>query len=445
MSHSFGRMVLEKSSQALLIKAAGAGISFLMFAALARAMSPNAYGVFGTAFSLVTLLGVIGSMGQRGVVLKFAAAYDESGQRDLLRGVFRAGYVQVLVGCVVVGVAGATYFYWSVDSSVAAAAGVLVLALSMGMVEFQAIAFRSNGGLLLTLVPRDLVWRGFVTLAALLSLLIFGKSRDSSVEWIWLFALGLAVVGTVQLGLFSRATNLLRGPSDFDREAWRQPRVGLWISSATMAATPGIAVLLVQRLVSTSDAGPFFAAMRTSQLLNLLLLASTVVATPLLSRTLSRSDRQASQTVVSVTAFASGAFGAVGFLFMVLFGRHVLGIFGSHFGSAYVVLLVMASGFLVNTVAGPTGALLEMSGGQNVYSLLLVAFNGVSLGLMPVAVGAWGDVGAAVCVAFASAGWNVVAWIYCRRAYGIDPTMFSAYALIRKFVGKSVRRGAVES
>lgn len=440
MAQSLARLVLRKSSQALAIKMVGAILSFLMFVALARSMSQNAYGIFGTVFSLVTLLAVVGAVGQRGVVLKFASAYDEQGRTDLLRGVYRSGYAQVIVGCTAAGAGGAVYIYAFVDQSASVAVGVLVLAITMGLVEFQGVAFRSVAGLWVALAPRDLIWRGLVIITAVASIAIVGGGVDNSTSWIWSFAIGLGIIATAQLLVFDRSTHLLKGQRNYDREAWRGPRLGLWISSATMAAVPGLAVLMVQSFVSTEDVGPFFAALRTAQMLNLLLLASTVVVAPTLSRTISRDDHEASQTVVAVAALASGLFGVFGFLVMAVFGRQLLNLFGPDFDSAYAVLLILASGFLLNTLAGPTGSLLEMHGGQNMYSALLLAFNAVSLAFMPIIVSIWGTLGAAWCIAFSAAGWNLAAWIYCRRKYGIDPTILSGITLLRERVRKGLKQ-----
>ena len=84
---------------ALIIKIGGAGLSFLMFLMLARAMSAEEYGRFGFAFSLATLLAVVGSFGFRSLVLRYAAAYAADGAIELERGVIRHGYVVTALGC----------------------------------------------------------------------------------------------------------------------------------------------------------------------------------------------------------------------------------------------------------------------------------------------------------------------------------------------------------
>jgi len=86
-------------------------------------------------------------------------------------------------------------------------------------------------------------------------------------------------------------------------------------------------------------------------------------------------------------------------------------------------LLILAAGFLVNTLAGPTGPLLEMSGRERAYFRVLLVTNIIGFVALPFAILWLGANGAALCTAAIAASWNIAAVIYCRRKIGIDPSL----------------------
>ncbi|MEX0426796.1 lipopolysaccharide biosynthesis protein [Nocardioides sp. DS6] len=423
------RHLIGSSAVAFGIKIASAGLQFVMFVALAHAMSAEDYGYFGSAFSLTTLLAVVGSLGQRPLSLRFAAAYDETGEVELARGVMRHSYRLVLTGCGACSVVVVLYSLANGQTAPWWILGVCCLTIAMGVVEFQAVAFRAMAGLALTLVPRDLLWRFGIFIGAAGSVVVWGTNSTSALAWVWIFAISLAITAVAQLGFFEcrQGRRIFRGPARYARSEWAAPARGLWLSSVIMNAAPALSVILIEHLMGAASAGPFFSALRVAQLLNLLLLATSIICTPLLSRALVVGDRRRAQTVCTLTAWIGGIFGSVGFVGIVVCGPWILGLFGGGFHGGYSALVILGAGYLVNTLAGPTGALLEMSGKQNAYTAILLVFNAVSVGVMPVAVGSLGAKGAAICIALAAAGWNLVAWVYCRRRIGIDPTVLGVF------------------
>lgn len=64
--------VLAQGAVAFVVKVLAALLSFLMFMAISRALPEAAFGEFGFAFSLVTMSALIGSFGQRSMILRFA-------------------------------------------------------------------------------------------------------------------------------------------------------------------------------------------------------------------------------------------------------------------------------------------------------------------------------------------------------------------------------------
>jgi O-antigen/teichoic acid export membrane protein len=425
-SGDFTTRFLGRSFAAFSIKLGSAGLSFVMFVLLARAMGRDDYGYFGSIFSLTMLLAVVGSLGQRPLVLRFGASYHETQSDTLRRGVIWRGYAVVLAGCLTVGCVGAVIFqYFGGGLDMRWIAAIVALTVAWALVEYQSFVMRISSGVALALMPRDIIWRLLICGLAGLAALGFLPGSIGTRGWIWIMAGSLLVIGAVQFGLNERGgeTQRIFGPADMRHSEWNAPMRHLWLSSVIMIAAQSLSVILIERQIGPDQAGPYFSALRTAQLLNLFLFATSVICSPMLSRSMTRGDREETQKVCTLTATVGGGFGAAGFLMILVAGGFLMRLFGEGFDSATPALIILAAGFLVNTLAGPTGPLLEMSGHERAYFRVLFVANTIGIAVMPLAIIYADTIGAALCTAGIAIAWNIAAVVYCRRKLGIDPSL----------------------
>ena len=432
--NSFLRKFLGRSMLAFAIKLASAGLSFGMFVLLARAMGQSDYGLFAAAFSLATLMAVLGTLGQKPIVVRFGSAYHEQGQHALRRGVMRRGYLIAGAGCLATLAIVAPY-YWVLDGAIpwALVGGIVAVTFALGVSEYQSFALRVTAGVGLSLAPRDVFWRTLICLVAGASALGWGLGALSATAWMWLMAVTLIAILGLQFWINERRgpEAAVRGQTAYATKEWNAPMLNLWLSSVVMTAATTVSVILIERMISAEEAGPFFSAMRTAQLLNLFLFATSVISSPMLSRSLSRGAWGEVQRVAKLTALVGGGFGMIGFLVLVFGGDLLLGLFGPGFDQGYAALIILGAGFLVNTLAGPTGPLLEMSGHEKAYVRFLTWANVVGLIAMIPAIWFFGTLGAAAATAGISASWNIAAWAYCRRVLRVDPSVIALVAAPR--------------
>ncbi|HYK51787.1 MAG TPA: oligosaccharide flippase family protein [Terriglobales bacterium] len=115
---------------------------------------------------------------------------------------------------------------------------------------------------------------------------------------------------------------------------------------------------------------------------------------------------------------------------MILFARHIMGMFGSEFAPGWPVLIAGTFGQLVNCGVGSVGFLLLMSGHerrvlkiQTVMAVLVVCLN---LALIPL----MGLLGAAIAGAIVNAGTNLWSLAEVRGSLGIAPSVRKYVALV---------------
>lgn len=414
---------------ALFNKVGAAALQFLMFLALARAMSTPEYGLFGFAFSLATLLAVGGSFGQRMLSLRFLGIYASDRMPKLATGIIRDGLRIVVLGTAALSILTALILpllRQDLHFSFILLAGIF--ALVMALAEYFSYVLRSYGGIMLSLAPRDIIWRALVVLFTLPFALGWFPQIDAS-SGISLITVLLALIIVCQTLLHpaTRPHALFCAPADFQREQWKRAAWGLWGTSFVQVAAPNLTIVIIGLLLSPQQTGPVFAALRIAQLLNLFLLAANMAASPLISRLFHEKRFAVLQRTCSSIALLSSVTAGLSFLLILLEGRFLLDLFGANYSVAYPALVIVSGAYMINTLTGPTSALLELTGHERAAFRMITTSNIVSLAAMPFATSSFGAVGATACLAFSIIGWNLQAVSYARRKIGIDPSILGIF------------------
>ena len=415
---------------ALTIKVAGAGLSFVMFVAIARSMDEFSFGLVGTAFSLATIAAAAGSMGQRATAIRLVASYDEQGRHAERSGVMRYSYVVLGVGTFVAG-SFASLWIWQqgeIPTDLPFLIGIVALGLALGFSELQSRVLRPISGVVLTLLPKDVIWRSGVFLLGVFTIVSGMSGRLSPTMWIWVMAISLIAVSAGQFAAFDslhRERSPLRGPVAYRVREWSADSVSPWVAIIVITGGPSLAVVLVGTILSLEESGPFFATVRVAQLLTLFMHAIEVVLSPNISRDLVAGRFNNLQQSCRTSAILGSGFGLVGWLIFLVAGDVVLNLFRDGFGVEHKALVILGFAYLVNTAAGPTAPLLLMSGRAKELARFQMLTWSIGLAALIPAIRSYGTVGAAVCLAAADIGWNLLAARTIRKTTGIEPTLLS--------------------
>lgn len=105
-------------------------------------------------------------------------------------------------------------------------------------------------------------------------------------------------------------------------------------------------------------------------------------------------------------------------LLLVFGGTFLLGIYGQEYKIGASSLAVLAIGQMINTFAGPTAQLLNVTGHHKYF--MVIAFVGamINIVLNIFFIPAYGIFGAAVASATSMASWNIIASIFIRKKFG---------------------------
>ncbi|HDM75831.1 MAG TPA: flippase, partial [Deltaproteobacteria bacterium] len=110
---------------------------------------------------------------------------------------------------------------------------------------------------------------------------------------------------------------------------------------------------------------------------------------------------------------------------IVLFGKTILGLFGPGFIIAYVPLVILLTGQVLNALTGLVGSLMTMTGYERQTAWIIGTGAGTNIALNAVLIPLLGIIGASIATASTTVLWNVAMLIFVRRRLGINPTIFS--------------------
>ncbi len=423
------RGLLLDSVHSAVIKVVSAGLTFLMFVYLARALGPEEYGVFGTMFSLGTLGAMAALCGQHTLSLKVLSSMEGEPDREATRRRFIIRSYAIIAIATVACIAGLLLARkvaeWAgIELRLSVLMGAAVFILPFALSDLVAAHMRAFGMLSPALLPRDILWRGGVTLLCLAALVYPWLMPSALTAMVVISGLLLVIIG-VQAGYFVRANlPLLSGQGTERAETPRQLSVWMWIASMAMMGA-NLNIVVASPFLSNDQIGAYFAAHKISQLLLLPVMAINVVAAPTFARLHNQGKAPELQDVGRKLALILAVPLILGAAMVQSLAPELLGLFDSAYAVAAPALLILTMSFLFFGLGGPTQQLMLMAGGERDYVRLTFISDGIGLALVPVLVPHFGIVGAALGLLTSRVLFTIMAVLWCRARLQVDTSILS--------------------
>ncbi|MEQ8358804.1 MAG: flippase [Cytophagales bacterium] len=102
----------------------------------------------------------------------------------------------------------------------------------------------------------------------------------------------------------------------------------------------------------------------------------------------------------------------------LLIPEQILGVFGEEFQTAAIPLIILMIGQIFNTLNGPTGIVLQLTGHQKVFKNIVLVSSIITIALNYLLIPFYGLVGAAIANSFSLILWNVWCTIRIKQLFG---------------------------
>jgi O-antigen/teichoic acid export membrane protein len=415
---------------------AGALAGFVTQVVLARALHASALGLFFSVTSMAALVSLVAAHGYPAIAARFLSRYRKQGHQQWVAAFITrarrdaALYVSLAVAGVV-----AFALLWPGLSQEARFATVAA-ALSVP----ASAAIRINGALAATLrrfalsyLP-DTCIRPFLLLAGVAVLLAVGVPLTASgVTWLLTGILsGLALGQYLVLARDMPLRVSAPGPAPVRLiKIWQREAKPLIVVALIIYFFADVDILMVTPLLTSAQTAVIGLCLKLAMLVGFAVQVAHQVAMPDLAEARARKDGQALREALIkalgfpllITFAATAA--------AILFGEHLLAIFGSEFTGAKWPLVILMASQLARAAFGPSVSLLTVVGAQKENAALAIAALVVLAIANVVLAPLYGVLGAALAVVLATLFWLIATAIVLDRL-GVHPT--DAVSLLGGFV-----------
>ena len=428
------RALVVRSGQVLFVRVSGAGLGFVFQVVMARMLGAQGAGVLAIALTSLVVGSVVARFGADVLALRTAASLVERHDWRRLgeferRIVFMVGSMALVLG--IVGVWAGPLLAQFVFKSPPLATPWSIVALSLPPYSLIVLY-----GELMKGAERHKMAAFFqgvgIPLVAILGLAVFARQQPEPATVATIYTCAVWCVALVQVACWrmmawqlaraGRATRRnvesLEAPSEVEYEPAYRSLVSLYGASMAAIAMAWTDLLLLGIWRPAAEVGLYNAATRLAMLTGFVLMAVNSVVAPRFAAAQTRGGGlELVQTARHAALLCTGAtLPAV--LIFAMFGETLLSLFGPEFVGAYLVLIILSLGQLVNAVTGPVGYLLNMTGHHRVEAGISIGAAILNLLLCVLCIPAYGLLGAAIASAAALTICNLVRLVAVRRFLG---------------------------
>ena len=420
------RLIVRISSIAFLIQLFGLGLKYGTEIIYAKILGPENYGVLSFVVGCINILTVVSTVGLTTSALKFIPHYMTKGQQSKLNDFVWFSRSVPLVICLLVFL----LYRYAVQPQLQPSMrneilsmGLLLLLPLITLTKIQAMVLQGFKRVRDALTP-IYIHQTIAALALLLFFVVILPGWEKLTIVLVAIVTSYLVCALVQYRLIPR--NGPSGRSPFRGDAHKE--VGHWLSTSLPLFFSGsfaitlkyMDLIMLSNLAGDEAAGYYSAIVKTAGLIIFGTAAANKIVIPMISETWTARDFVGLERTVKTGILVSVIPGLCFALPIVLFGKLLLGLFGSDYVPFYSVLLLVVFGQLINALAGPVIFVLEVTAYQKA-SMLIYGFSAVfNFSMNLILIPAMGVMGAGITSMLTLALWNTLFIIVVKRKTGIN-------------------------
>ena len=405
------------------VRAVSTGLIFLENLVLARVLGISDFGAYSFSLGWALLLAPFGSLGFPSVVLRYAGHYERYGRTGDTKTVLLFGFVVSALASALLSTA-----LWFFAPLMVAGAGSSHLSLIstaswlipiFSVLHITTSGLRAKGKFAFSQFPEFIIRPGLILLT-LGALLLVGETIDASlaVHIYVLSALFALIVGFAALVSELRASGSVRRISLRRASIWPRKSSTYMAQSVAFVLNRRLDVVLLGALAGSTAVGGYKVAASGASLISLPFASANQVMVSKIAG-MHRLEPRRLQSWLSMVTRNVTAISLVLVAVFVVFGVPILQtLFGREYSTAFIPLLVLSIGHLVNVAAGPGGHLLNMTGLQR-YALMAVAVGAATNVVLNVLlIPVYQAAGAAVATACSLLVWNALSVYWTAKKTG---------------------------
>jgi O-antigen/teichoic acid export membrane protein len=421
-ANSLRRHLIRGASGSLILKIANTGLALLLAVVLARVLGVEGFGIYAFCMSMVQILTVPAMLGGQQLLVREVAAYQTKGEFHFLRGLLtrfrQASFLaSVLLAFAAAGVA---YVFYQDSQMLAPFLIALCIVPLLSAVQLHGAALRGLRYILYQ--PLTQALRPGLVIVIVGSIYWFVWSNPGPEV-----ALSAQLAGTAFLALLtylllrwllpSEAKNAQPG---YEISRWVKSALPFVFASGMQILNKETSIVMLGIMQDPQDVGLFRVAQRGALLIPFGLQAVNMAIAPTISQMFTNGEKERLQRMISKSILAVMAFAIPVALILILGGKWILPyVFGPEYALAYLPLVILCLGQLINSGMGSVGVILNMVGLERFTAKGVAIAAVTSITLNAALIPVFGVIGAAIATSASLIIWNILLLIWLYKKTGI--------------------------
>jgi len=410
----------------LLLKVLHAGLALAVTILLARILGPTEFGVYSFVFAFVTLVAIPIQFGLPILVVRETAAAQASADWNKISAVWFWARNLILIGSAIALLGGGLALYLTWNSIALFARWTFVWALPLvpllALAGLHGAALRGFHRVLVGQLPDHVLRLGI--LIFLVGAWCLWPTRLTAPV-----AMGLHTLSALLTLIFAHFFLIQCHPKRQASEPvpakirndWLTSILPLGFISAAQIINTRSDTILLGILANAEGVGLYQIAVQGSQFLALPLVGINLVLAPRLAHIYALGNMHEMQRLVTASSRVVVLLTLPIVLGTALFGGWLIKtVFGAEYQSAYLPLVILAIGQLINACFGSVALLLNMSGHERATACGLGLASTLNVALNLLLIPTLGIVGASIATAASLMVLNILLWHAVRQLIGIN-------------------------
>lgn len=403
------------------------GLSFVTSILLARILGSEAYGIYTYTNTWILLLGILGGLGLRNVLVREIAIYQANFNPGLLRGLIRWSNIIVsLVSLAIVTITAMIIWLFVYDYSQQLA---WYFWITLAMLPFLTLsslrqgAMQGLGKLVMGEIPETLLQPILFLILLTVSWFFLPETQNLYlILAIKLFTMIIAfIVGNILLSktlMSVSKVDLLQ----YTSSKWAKSIVPFLLIGLTHTINHKTDTLMLGYIQAPEVVGIYSVASRGAGIINFILVAVNSAIAPIIAQLYAANSLNQLQKLITKSSQKTFIISLLAASCFALLGTWFLRLFGSEFIQGYRALVILCIAQVFNAFIGSVGILLDMTGHEKDSAVGISISSVGNIILNTLLIPRWGMEGAATATALSIVIWNIYLTICVYQRLKIIPS-----------------------
>jgi len=426
-----GSTLAKETGISLFLKISQAFFSFMTTVLLARILGAEGYGIYAYAFAFVMLLSMPAQAGLPTLVIRETARGMAEGKPELVQGIWRwATKVAVFISLSLLFVIGLLFlllkgkkfgvkewtFFWA-----------FLFIPFMCLSNLRGAALRGLHKVVIGQLPEFFIRPAlFFVFLCIAGFFLHQRLTPPQAMALNVFSAVLAFIIGTWLLWKNIPLSIYKATPVYDGKKWLSSFLPLAFTAGMWIINSRADIVMLGIFRPSAEVGIYRVAVQIALVASFGLHAVNTVVAPRFATFYTKREMDRLQRLVTRSAQIVLAFNLLVTSFFVIFGRTFLNlVFGKEFINAYIPLLILLIGQLVNSATGSVGFLLNMTGYEKDTAQSAALAGGINIILNFFLIPSFGLRGAAIATAVSIVISNVILWILVWKRLGIISFAFN--------------------